>query len=75
MNSRFSVIVISICSLAAVSLVVIQMVQTRRTFSISDNMFNVSVSTAMDEVIRQLGGEMLQSDEQTATAFHYQDLD
>ena len=75
MKRWFSIIIISVFAIAAVSLVVIQMVQTRRTFSISDNMFNVSVSTAMDEVIRQLGGEMLQSDEQTATAFHYQDLD
>ena len=75
MKRWFRTLVISIFALAALSLVVIQFVKTSRTFSISDNMFNVSVSTAMDEVIRQLGGEMLQSDEQTATAFHYQDLD
>lgn len=75
MKRWFSVIVISIFALAAVSLVVIQLVQARRTFSISDNMFNVSISTAMDEVIRQLNGEELQSDRQEATAFHYQDLD
>lgn len=75
MKRWFSVIVISIFALAAVSLVVIQLVQARRTFSISDNMFNVSISTAMDEVIRQLNGEELQSDRQEATAFYYQDLD
>lgn len=54
MKRWFRVFVISIFALAAVSLVVIQFVQTRRTFSISDNMFNVSVSSAMDEVIKQL---------------------
>ena len=75
MKRWFSVIVISIFALAAVSLVVIQLVQARRTFSISDNMFNVSVSTAMDEVIRQLNGEELQPNHQEATVFHYQDLD
>lgn len=75
MKRWFSVIVISIFALAAVSLVVIQLVQARRTFSISDNMFNVSVSTAMDEVIRQLNGEELQPNNQEATVFHYQDLD
>ena len=75
MKRWFSVIVISIFALAAVSLVVIQLVQARRTFSISDNMFNVSVSTAMDEVIRQLNGEELQSGRQEAAAFDYQDLD
>ena len=75
MKRWFSVIVISIFAMAAVSLVVIQLVQARRTFSISDNMFNVSVSTAMDEVIRQLNGGELQPDRQEATVFHYQDLD
>ena len=54
MKRWFRVFIMSIFTLAAVSLVVIQLIQTRRTFSISDNMFNVSVSTAMDEVIKQL---------------------
>ena len=75
MKRWFRVIVISIFSLAAVSLVVIQLVQTRRTFSISDNMFNVSVSSAMDEVIKQLNGEVFQTDAHPATAFNYQELD
>ncbi len=57
MKRWFRVVIISIFALAAVSLVVIQFVQMRRTFSISDNMFNVSVSNAMDEVIRQLDSE------------------
>ena len=75
MKRWFRVIVISIFSLAAVSLVVIQLVQTRRTFSISDNMFNVGVSSAMDEVIKQLNGEVFQTDAHPAASFNYQDLD
>ena len=75
MKRWFRVIIISLFSLAAVSLVVIQMVQTRRTYSISDNMFNVSVSSAMDEVIKQLGGEVLQTASHPASSFNYQELD
>jgi signal transduction histidine kinase len=75
MKRWFRVIVISIFALAAVSLVVIQFVQTRRTFSISDNMFNVSVTTAMDEVVQQLGGEVFQTSAHPATSFNYQELD
>ena len=56
-------------------MVVIQFVQTRRTFSISDNMFNVSVTTAMDEVVKQLGGEVFQTSAHPATSFNYQELD
>ena len=75
MKRWFRVIIISLFSLAAVSLVVIQMVQTRRTYSISDNMFNVIVSSAMDEVIKQLGGEVLQTASHPASSFNYQELD
>ena len=75
MKRWFRVIVISIFALAAVSLVVIQFVQTCRTFSISDNMFNVSVTTAMDEVVKQLGGEVFQTSAHPATSFNYQELD
>ncbi|MBR4738712.1 MAG: HAMP domain-containing histidine kinase [Bacteroidales bacterium] len=75
MKRWFRVIIISIFAIAAVSLVVIQFVQTRRTFSISDNMFNVSVSTAMDEVISQLNGEVFQTDAHPAASFNYQELD
>ena len=73
MKRWFTAIIISIFALAAVSLVIMQLVQTRRTFSISDNMFNVSVNTAMEEVIRQLNGEELQGD--GSVAFNYRDLD
>ena len=75
MKRWFRVVAISIFALAAVSLVVIQMVQTRRTFSISDNMFNVSVSSAMDEVIKQLNGEVFQTASHPAASFNYRELD
>ena len=71
MKRWFRVVIISIFALAAMSLVVIQLVQTRRTFSINDNMFSVSVSTAMDHVIGQLDDEI----KSTPGRFHYQELD
>jgi len=75
MKRRFRVFIISVFAIAAVSLVLIQFVQTRRTFSISDNMFNVSVSNAMDEAIQQLNGEMNNATAHSTPAFNYQDLD
>lgn len=75
MKRWFRVILITLFTLAAVSLVVIQLIQTRRTFSISDSMFNVSVSSAMDEVISQLNGEVFQTGTHPAAAFNYQELD
>ena len=74
MKRWFRVFLISVFSLAAVSLIVIQFIQTLRTFSISDNMFNVSVNNAMDEVIKQLDSESMQNGNQTSAAFNYQDL-
>jgi signal transduction histidine kinase len=50
-------------------------VQTIRTFSISDNMFNVSVNNAMDEVIRQLDSEVFQTDKHQPATFNFQELD
>ena len=75
MKRWFRTLVVSVFALAAVSLVVVQFVQTRRTFSISDNMFNVSVGNAMDEVVRQLNGEVFQTADHPATAFNYEELD
>lgn len=75
MKRWFRVFIISIFALAAVSLVVIQFVQMRRTFSISDNMFNVSVSNAMDAVIKQINGEVFQTASHPAATFNYQELD
>ena len=75
MKRWFRVVIISVFALAALSLVVIQFIQTRRTFSISDNMFNVSVNNAMDEVIKQLNGEVMQTPSHPASAVNYQELD
>ena len=75
MKRWFRVIFITLFTIAAASLVVIQLVQTQRTFSISDNMFNVSVSSAMDEVVSQLNSEVFQTDTHPAAAFNYQELD
>ena len=75
MKRWLRIIIISLFALAAVSLVFIQMVQTRRTFSISDNMFNISVSSAMDRVVEQLNGEVFQTDNHPAASFNYQELD
>ena len=75
MKRWFRVIIISLFAIAAVSLVVIQLVQTRRTFSISDNMFNVSVSTAMDEVISQMNVEAMGNSNQSGATFRYQGMD
>ena len=75
MKRWFRTLIITVFALAAVSLIVIQFVQTRRTFSISDNMFNVSVNNAMDEVVRQLNSEVFQTAAHPATSFNYQELD
>lgn len=75
MKRWIRIFIISVFAIAAVSLVVIQFLQTRRTFSINDNMFNVGVGNAMDEVIKQLGGEVQQTSDHPATTFNYQELD
>ena len=75
MKRWFRTLVISVFALAAVSLVVVQFVQTRRTFSISDNMFNVSVGNAMDAVVRQLNSEVFQTVSHPTASFNYRDLD
>ncbi len=75
MKRWFRVIIISVFAVAAVSLVLIQFYQTRRTFSINDNMFNVGVSNAMESVIKQLTEETSQTAILPATAFSYHDLD
>lgn len=75
MKRWIRIFIISVFAIAAVSLVVIQFYQTRRTFSINDNMFNIGVGNAMDEVIKQLDGEARNNEGQTVTAFSYQGLD
>lgn len=70
MKRWFTVLVVAVFAIAAVSLVVVQFYQMRRTISISDNMFNVAVGNAMDEVLHQLGGE-----EEEGGTLTYQHLD
>ncbi len=75
MKRWFRVFIVSVFAIAAVSLVSIQLYQTRRTFSINDNMFNVGVSNAMDEVIKQLNGEVFKTPTHPSSAFNFRDLD
>ena len=53
MKRRFLALWVTLFSLAAIGLVVVQIVQTRRASEISDNLFNVSVNNAMENVINQ----------------------
>ena len=75
MKRWIRIFIISVFAIAAASLVVIQFYQTRRTFSINDNMFNIGVGNAMDEVVKQLDGDTKAGDDQTVTTFSYQELD
>ena len=75
MKRWIRIFIISVFAIAAVSLVVIQFSQMRRTFSINDNMFNIGVGNAMDEVIKQLGGDATQNADQPVDNFSYQELD
>ena len=77
MKRWFRVFIISVFAIAAVSLVVIQFYQTRRTFSINDNMFSVGVSNAMETVIRLLNSEETPSANPNypASTFNYRELD
>lgn len=75
MKRWIRIFIISVFAIAAVSLVFIQFYQTRRTFSINDNMFNIGVGNAMDEVIKQLDGQAKQGGEPSDDIFSYQELD
>ena len=54
MKRFFWITLITLFSLAAASLLVVQYVQMRRTVEVSDNLFNISVNNAMDDMIEQL---------------------
>lgn len=71
MKRWIRIFIISVFAIAAGSLVITQFYQTRRTFSINDNMFNIGVSNAMDEVVLQLDAE---ADTEAAT-FNFHELD
>lgn len=75
MKRWIRIFIISVFAIAAVSLVLIQFYQTRRTFSINDNMFNIGVSNALDEVIKQLDAEAVPQADQPTVAFNYHELD
>lgn len=51
------ILLLGLCTLfavASISLVVLQLLQTQRAVTISDNLFSISVSNAMDDVVDQL---------------------
>ena len=54
MKKTFWITLISVFTLAASSLLIVQYVQMKRTLAISDNLFNISVNNAMDDMIEQL---------------------
>lgn len=54
MKRHFLIILSTLFALAAISLVLLQVVQTKRSAEISDNLFNISVNNAMDNVFTQI---------------------
>ncbi len=54
MKKAFWISLITLFTLAAASLLVVQYVQMKRTVTVSDNLFNISVNNAMDDMIEQL---------------------
>ena len=54
MKKFFWAILISLFTAATAVLLVVQYVQMKRTVTVSDNLFNISVNNAMDDVIDQL---------------------
>ena len=54
MKRTFNVLIVTVFSLAALCLIIVEVVMTSRTVAISNNMFNISVASAMDEVTGQL---------------------
>ena len=54
MKRHFLILFSTIFALAAISLVIIQISQTQRSAKMSDNLFNISVNNAMDDMIEQL---------------------
>lgn len=54
MKRKFLVFLTTIFALAAIGLIAVQFIQTKRSSAISDNLFNISVNNAMDNVVDQL---------------------
>ena len=54
MKRKFLALLSSLFALAAITLVILQVVQTKRSAEMSNNLFNISVNNAMDDVFAQL---------------------
>lgn len=54
MKRHFLILLSTLFALAAIVLVIIQISQTKRSAKMSDNLFNISVNNAIDEVFNQL---------------------
>ena len=54
MKKIFWITLTTLFTLATASLMVVQYVQMKRTVTVSDNLFNISVNNAMDDMIEQL---------------------
>ncbi len=54
MKKIFLILLITLFTLSAASLMVVQYIQMKRTVAVSDNLFNISVNNAMDDMIEQL---------------------
>ena len=54
MKRKFLALFSALFALAAITLVILQVVQTKRSAEMSDNLFNISVNNAMDDVFSQL---------------------
>ena len=54
MKRHFLLLLSTIFALAAISLIIIQISQTKKSVKISENLFNISVNNAIDEVFAQL---------------------
>lgn len=54
MKRRFLILLSTLFALAAISLVILQISQTRKSARMSDNLFNISVNNAIDKVFGEL---------------------
>ena len=54
MKRKFLALLSPLFALAAITLVILQVIQTKRSAEMSDNLFNISVNNAMEDVFAQL---------------------
>ncbi len=67
------VVIVAVFAIAATSLVVIQIDQTRQTYSISGNLFNTTVGNAMDNVVSELESDSTAAQVSQMRTFGYLD--